>query len=546
MLNGTIFLCILAMIAVQSVFVLLFSPFPTADASAHLASAQAMIGYLQGSEWERSMLEWNMWPMPPNLLPGLVLAALVYVLGAPLAEYAMIIGYLTALPLATLWVIGKIRPDYGWYSWLTLIVVALSMSHALLFGFFNFVWSLVPLVIFVGLVMSMQELTWKHACELGGVLFVLYCTHLVGWFAACVVLASVSAVEYVMSRDLKRLLMAATACAPTSALAALFLVESKSGSRDTLLNPLAKFLRIGLLEYGQSAYARMESVVFAALGLLVWVLLIIGYRRRTSLNNPKLLGLIGATLILWFIAAVGPEGAASGAAFLPQRLASIVALFAVILVTFGLLKEYETFIAGVFAGFVVLVIGNLRFQPLQEASRYQRALLELSEYVEPGSTILQANLAIPDIGDAARVRLFTGDSGRLAVASGGYELANVDLSLAYWPLRFKPATSPRAQLVQQGHDIEDMPPPIKIDSYAVDYVLLAGRSHAGADVLGTRSWRMFNDQLQRRFELVESSGGGYWELWASKPSEEAVAHGTTGTTTKPQDAQAEDQSSAAP
>jgi hypothetical protein len=292
---------------------------------------------------------------------------------------------------------------------------------------------------------------------------------------------------------------------------------------------LTKALRIGLLEYGMSMYDRREVILYAALAVPFWALVWRSRRfePRPSHVQPRSLALPLAMGLILLLAALGPEGASSGAVALPPRLAAGFALLGVLLLADrGLSRRDGRSVAGVCAA-VALAVAWLREPQLRAIEVQQRAILRLAPHVREHSTLVQANVVVPRLGDMTRADPLTAEVGRLAAASGALDLGNCDLALPYFPLRFRAQQNPYRWLVPDGSDIEHSPPPLQIGVFEqhtglrVDYIVLAGRDLADAALLESPGWRRFDAQLTGGFQHVADTA--LWQLWEAKPHALAAA-----------------------
>jgi hypothetical protein len=521
-----VFVLLLVCVVAECFYVASFAPFPTVDSAAHIGSASALNDFMRARDGHTSQsLQWQFAPLPPNMIPGLVLAALGGWLGYERAETLVVLGYVIGLALALYWALRQVRPGS---EALAFFALPFTFSVSLLFGFFNFSWSLVVLLVFAGLLLRERPgSSVRRALLFSALLLALYCTHLVGWIIASLLLGTVALAEAWADRRgaVRRIVTAGLVLLPTTLLAGWFLLDTRSGASGTLQKPLAKALRIAAFEYGHSAYDKLEAVGFTAVALLFWTLLFRSAKRSSARSwlAPRALGLLATILLAALVAVLGPEGANSGAALLPPRLAAIVALLGVLLLAHGGVDPRERVASMVLCSVAALWVGYVREDELRAVEGHQRALLELAPQIRPHSTIVQANATVPHFGDMDRMDPLKAEVGRLAARRHALDLGNVDLALPYFPLRFKEQVNPYLWMVPAGRDNEQSPPPLDLDGYArhtklaVDYVLLAGRPLAADELLGSSDWQAFEAQLESGFRPLAATGDGVWQLWEAKP-----------------------------
>ena len=109
-----------AAVGLEIVYVLLFSPFLTVDAAAHLGSAAALLETFGGFELGSQFLEWNPWPACHLRHAGARM--LMPVVGDSWAETLALLVYVVALP-AAMWY--AVRARFG-SEWLVLFALPLT------------------------------------------------------------------------------------------------------------------------------------------------------------------------------------------------------------------------------------------------------------------------------------------------------------------------------------------------------------------------------------------------------------------------------------
>src|SRR5690349_1299948 len=134
-LRGELIL-LLAMVVIAAIPVWAFRYFPTTDGGAHVANADVLLQYFRSPAGDgyRAYYELNRLPVP-NALGHFVLALLMALLPALIAEKVFITLYLLLLPLSVRYAACGIRRAGGWVA---LLAVPLSLNWMLHQGFFNF------------------------------------------------------------------------------------------------------------------------------------------------------------------------------------------------------------------------------------------------------------------------------------------------------------------------------------------------------------------------------------------------------------------------
>ncbi|MBM3213805.1 hypothetical protein FJZ36_02670, partial [Candidatus Poribacteria bacterium] len=176
------------LIAAHLVPIWAFRYFPTQDGGEHLNNANILRRYFtaEGAHF-REYFVLNLRP-DPNWSGHLVLAALLTVLPAILAEKLFVSAYIVLLPVSARYALRAIRPDAGW---LAVLAFPFILNFLLHMGFYNFAFSLPAFFLVVGYWMLHKEcIGFRETVVFTGLSLALYFTHPVTYVMASVLVVA--------------------------------------------------------------------------------------------------------------------------------------------------------------------------------------------------------------------------------------------------------------------------------------------------------------------------------------------------------------------
>lgn len=531
-------LALSACVAAQLLFVLAFDPFPGEDTATHLVSAKGLSDFVAGSSITASrVLEWNFVPVP-NLLPELVLAAVMRVIGPHWAERLIVLGYVALLPFAAVWAIRQVRPGA---TPLAFLVLALTFNVPFLWGFLNFSYSIVGFLVVGGLLLRWQgQLDSRRTALLAFALVLVFFTHLVGYLeagllAACMLCAASLASE----RRSIAFMRAIAALAPAAVLTLIFLVSTHSAPAVVSFDPLGKLKDLLLLTGSIATYDRFEKLPCAAAALAVWglVLLALVRSRGRWIARPIPAGVAAFVLLSSFVALFAPDEIRTGGTLGSIRYMLFPVLGAILWLACQKLPSRALFAACTVAVGAAATLAAIRYDELRAIEAAVQDLDSLEACLAAGSTVVQANLRRVHFGSLGRFSQLAAEAGRLTVVRESFNLGTVDWAVPFGLLKFRKETNPYTHLVQPGHryfSVEAAPPPFDLENFEhstgvpLDYVLVFGRSLPQGST-ETPPWNMsaeqitfarnrFDASLKDRYTLVRTLPRGIWALWANRAS----------------------------
>ena len=516
-----------AAVAVELALVLVLRYFVTVDGAFHLGVAGLMHDALSGqSSLVFQYYKWHIRPVP-NLLPDLVLTALMFVFSSATSEKLLIAGYIVGLPSALFYAVRAVAPEN---AWLALIALPLTFSFSFNYGFYNFSYSVILFLVVAGYTLRHRhELDRRRLAILAGLLVLTYLTHIIGFLEASLFVGSVAVVERITTRreqgsrrpSRRRVVTVAALIVPILLVAAWFLVSTRTAVPDHWeLQPSVR-LQFLALALGVTSYSRYESVwtAFLALALAALVVAVVRVRGRPLLrcrdaDGPLLFVVVGSLAV-----AVAPFQVESGGSFILQRLSLFPVYGLVLWIAGHRLSRAPVFWAGAAALVAAVGLGIMRLPTYRKLDAIVTDFMSVAPCLAPRSTLVEASMALALPDPDVRLDPVTDETGRLAADLHGVDLGSINGSVPFYMLQFRPPVDPERGLVRPGGSIEGIPPPLDPLGYErrtggrVDYVLLFGRSRADAKTLRSPVWAAFRRELSTGYDLVAVSPHRWVEAW---------------------------------
>lgn len=544
-------LAFVAAIGVHLAVVFALPYFVTVDGPAHMGGAVAFWdAVLRGDSIVGRYVVIQLLPAT-NLIPDLPAGLLAEAIGPHLAEKVLVGGFVVGLPAATAYAVRGVAPG-RW--WLAFLIIPLTFTFALHFGFYPFCYGVLGLVITVGYVVR-HRARWSRGSTV--VLAVLltgtYVAHVLP-FAISLLFIGLAATVAWLTTENGSVKIIANRWAPTflAALPGILLTcclvvvgqldertglvmdgVGSAGPDDSPLDALKvalSDLRDTLnLSLGTVTFDAREGVLTLAIGVILLAMLLLAVRRRgwsRELRFEETFLLFGVIVVAAIVLLPRNANFAAGGSHLSQRLA--------LLPVFGLLLWLAAADLGESSGRVVrrmpwLVAAvsiaaaaglvGLRLPYYIALSEYAKAYVSVAPCLAEDATMVQVNLGRVSAG--GRTDPLTADTGRLVSLRGGWDIGNIGAALPFFPLRNRPETDPYRYLVLPGGAIERIPPTIDPASYMantpgrVDYVLVYGGPVASLETIESASWRFLDAQLGADYALVATSSDRMLEVYES-------------------------------
>jgi len=157
-------------------FILNLDYFPSIDGPAHLYNARLINEIIfQNNSFIYESININPYPVP-NWICHALMALLLQVFEAPMAEKSIVISYLILLPYSFRYLIKIIQPEN---SLLAILILPFTFNFLMVFGFFNFSFAIILYFYTLGIWIKAQQKQRKLSVFVLAILFFLiYFSHL--------------------------------------------------------------------------------------------------------------------------------------------------------------------------------------------------------------------------------------------------------------------------------------------------------------------------------------------------------------------------------
>ncbi len=559
-------------IAVHLAVVLGLPYFVAVDGSTHLGGAMAFWDALFRAD---SIVNHYVFirPLPAtNLIPDLPAGLLAMAIGPQLAEKLLIGGFVVGLPVATAYAVRGVAPG-RW--WLAFLVIPVSFTFTLHYGFYPFCYGVLGLVIVMGYVVRHRaRWTGRSTLVLTVLLTGTYMAHVLPFGIALLFIGLAATFAWLTSEPRAsrvtaiRWAPAFLAALPGILLSCYLVVVGLLDERSKLVldgrgAPGVELPPLTMLKYylsqlrdtlnlslGAVTFDEREGVLTLAIAVVLLALLLLGLRcrgRSREVRCEDAFLLFGIVVVAAIVILPRNGNFAAGGSHLSQRLA--------LLPVFGLLLWVAAVDFGESPGFVVRRMPwllaavsiaasagllGLRFPTYVALSQRTEAYVSVAPCLATEATMIQVNLGRVHAG---RTDPFLADTARLVSLRGGWDIGNIGAALPFFPMRNRPETDPYRYLVLPGGGVERTPPTIDPAGYeamtpgTVDYVLVYGRPIAFPETIQSSTWRLLSNQLDADYALVATSPDSMLEVYESRDvtlaSAGAVARARAGDLCRP-------------
>lgn len=513
------------LLVVASVPLVSFRYFPSEDGPAHVANAAllTMAPGSTGAEYFRVDLSHG-----TNLLADVVLACLLTFLSAALADKAIALLLLVAVPLSVRWCLRQIDPRA---VGLSILAIPLGTGFLLYFGFYNFLLGVV--LSFVALGYWLKRMRPAPSGRAAGPVFVglailVYVSHPLPFLALLLMLGAALLDETLAARSRGGRATRPFASFPVPVVLGLliplgFLVASRVGQgaeigytrsfgMRVLAFPVDPVLALTMLEI---PFVVMSIFAIAMLGFLA-----LKYCREDLRRSPGFPLAVVTLLLVYFF---GPDSVGEGSVILPRT-----ELYLLVLVLFAAaslsLPRWATTVAVVLGSVATIGLAMVRYPAHAEHDAEIREYLSGAPVVKPGSTVLPLWAVDLESGlkpGGRRVRPLIERAGYLTADRGVVDLHHFPGYLTIFPIQFAPGygilESGRddRRSFRLGADLVDVQHYERLGHGRIDYVWLWGRVAADTMLRAEPLSRQLFQILEDDYDLVyRSEARGFLEVYA--------------------------------
>lgn len=516
---------------------LVFQVVPSQDGPAHVDTANVLRRYLEDDgDLYRRYYALNPVP-PPNFLGHLLMAGLLYLVPAIVAEKLLVGLCVALLPLSARYALAAVHPSS---RGLAFLAFPFTLSWLLHMGFYNLCLSLSLFLFTVGFWLRRAPAGGTgFTVKLGGLALLLCTAHLLSLATALAVIAvqgvwlaaldlrSVSAQPATrIARWLRQAAPTVLALLPALGLAGVFLAVNHGRRFVTSAGERWDGLRtLGTLV----TFDDRERILTTA---LVWVFALLtawGLWKRVRHGGwTRSDGFLAAAVVLLAVYFWAPTQAAGGA-YVAERLQLFP--FLVLLLWLGGLPLAEWLRRAARTAGVLIATGLVALH-MASYGRVQDALAEYlsaRDWLKPGSTVLTLSyLRRPESPErrqsAPGIDVFAHTVGYLAADRDLMDLGNYHGRVGHFPFVFRPDRDPYDTVGWQVFTMAlTTPPCIDFLRYpertgeALDYVLVWGFPSADRTDDCTRGIR---DQLRLGYQAVHRSATGLMRVYRRKDRSE--------------------------
>jgi hypothetical protein len=466
--------------------------FVTGDGPCHLYNAKVLLDYTQPEL--RAFYDQYYYlntHTNPNWLGHLVLAALLAVLPAFLAEKIFLTAYVIGYAFGVRWLVRSIKPDN---AFLIFLGIPFAYAFPLQMGFFNYsLGILFFLVCMAAFVTYKPQFTWRRVIVFMALNTVLYFSHPVGWIflvfgIGCLMLFYHW--EYWRAKRTQRIstgfwmLHLKVVIALSPGVFMLFDFLSRRGADPspnpyrfrTLFYDLVELRGLITMSYMEVVWALWISILFGALiAFGLWTKL----RVRKIVWTDAFFLLFVCSVVIYFF----QPGGMSGAGIMKERLSFlpfIMCLPWLASITYHNWIKWVVAMAA-FALGTLLIAARLPIH--KRASQAAEEIVSVSDSIQDKSTVLPLNFwhsgkTPTGTNISSRIWLFMHASDYIGTGKTLVMYGNYEAHTGNFPLRWHDNTNPFEHLCEASGGLEFQPPCADLQRFRtqtgkdVDYVIL--------------------------------------------------------------------------
>jgi ABC-type lipoprotein export system ATPase subunit len=498
---------VLALVMVYLLPIWMFQYIPTQDGPSHLYNSQILAWYFNPSSNFR--LFYNLSPILfPNWLTYIILAPLMLIVPALIAEKILLSIYVALVPLSVWYLLDSIHYKQ---TLLTLACFGLIYNYLFLMGFYNFVFSIPLVLITIGYWWKHRErIGWREIIVINLLCVIIWFGHIVGYAIALFAIGLLALLQ--IRKGGKTFLKTMVCILPSTVLFINYYLGSNiAGAPEIDLSRVSDLL-INLLKMKVLvSYDAVQEYIAYSVAVLFALMLV--YTIWTKLRgkgkwidrftySDSILLLVLCLLVLYLILpwSMGPGG------WLNDRFALLICLLLLTWFVEGKQKSWRIGFA-VLATCIALVNVGYIFFAFNHFNSGLREYTSGTKVIEKGKVILP--FFFDGYGDSERVGIYVNAANYYALDNGGINLGNYEVQFDYFPIKFNNRFIPPVDDTEWVQTIHWHPQNIDICEYAVqiDYLETWGK----ADPFTTYDlrrcyWLLFENGRQRIYVPNEQYG----------------------------------------
>jgi hypothetical protein len=467
---------ILGLILIYLLPIWAFQFIPTQDGPSHLYNSQVLAWYLNPSSTFRQFFDLRL-ALFPNWLTYIILAPLMLIFPALIAEKILLSLYVILMPLSVWYLLDAIRHGK---TLLTLASFGLIYNYLLLMGFYNFVFSLPLVLLAIGY-------WWKHRENLALrkiILINLLCVliwfgHIIGYAVALFAIGFLALLQ--IRSGIKTFLKTLACILPSTLLFINYYLGSdiaNAGKVDLSRIPglLLDLVTMKILVSYDAAQAAVSYTVAALFGLLLmaafWKKLRGKGKWTERFDRRDLFFLLILCLLAFYLLlpwSMGPGG------WLNDRFALLICLLLLVWFEEAKQKAWRILFSTLAVAVALINVGYI----ILAFDHFNTGLKEFTsgmQLIEKGKVILP--FFFNGSGESVRVGVYVNAANYYALDNGGINLGNYEVQFDYFPIRFKDSFVPPVNEKEWVQVIHWQPQKINICGYAnrINYLETWGRA----------------------------------------------------------------------
>jgi hypothetical protein len=511
-------------------FVWVIPVFVTQDGPAHLYNARILLDiFFEGRDGFYAQYYSFNSMLQPNWFQHIVLSGLLLLFSPIVAEKVFISLYFVSFAFSFKYLIRILFKES---AHLLPLIFIIANGFFFLFGFFNFQWGFIFLMIFIGLLLKQKEnfsvrrlvvliflcaaTFFVHPVALIYMLFLIFVDFLLNAFSYK--FGSVLSLKEAIKRSISSILIVIL---PTILFLKYF-THQQGGGYDIFTNNI-DLDNLGNLFacFYLKAFLGWENYIIYWFAILIVLILVpyFIYKSNRKITAPRIY--IGAIIFLSLFVFFFLVPNMGGGGWLTQRVTIFfylgLILFAATLRMPKSLKK-TTMIMGITIS--ILLLGS-RYTKQMKISSYVENYLEISNHIPNNVTVLPLGFSNRGEIDGERIsprlEIFKHISGYIGASGNKLIYDNYEASTAIFPLRWKSECNPYEYLCKGGvGGIEINPPKVDILGYnsiencGIDYIVMWGDINRFKNSQEVQD--IFN-QTDKGYTKIQSSEDGLTHLY---------------------------------
>ncbi len=511
-----------ALLLLQIVYVFSMPVFLTQDGPSHLYNSKILLDIFTGNNTEIYNQYYNInIGIIPNWFSNVFLSILLFIFSPIFAEKVFISLLIISLPLSFRYAIKAINPKA---LYLSMLVFIFANSYFLMYGFFNFQWSLSFLFLFIGLLFKNDFSTSiKCTIKLSLLSILVFFTHPVAYILVLLivsvfVLQNIFQLRFLQKSEksviFKNILHYFLIVLPSLILFLIYFLNHDKSDVKLFINKLnyENIKTLFTLNH-LKVFANIEGVFFKIFTLLLMVN--ITFLILKKFKEIKIKTLINLSIIVFFCLFIYffISDVLLGGAYLGIRITVFIYLLLILIAAHQKVNKTVKIVTIIGSLIISISILVIRFPIQNEIGKIAKEYIEVNDLIPNNVTVLP--LGFSNRGEinskilSPNINIFRHISGYIGASKQRIIFDNYEANTQYFPLLWKKEVNPYLNISSQNQEgIELNPPKVDVLSYnkkeicKIDYIIVWGdksRFNNSEDIIN------LNKQLTEDYKLIYTS-----------------------------------------